>query len=595
MSSIKEDIPQNSKYIEKQDLNVSNLRYMKLNPINPSSISKVMCNFLENITKKKQNMQKELDIYNRTIMNLQKQRSKIMSKNNFLSSLSTSKFPKISSRYKDIFLSQKQTMNKDFNSSTFKNKSDSFRYLDIKGIKKSKSEYGMEKLNKNSNFFRTSIGRNYKIVHFSNDINHKNQTKNDNFNNNSSVGNSNTKSINNKEEINEKLSNELEKDKMETNIIYRLNKITNKSLNNTEDEGILKEKAINSNSTINKNSNNNKLYYFNASKSNIRKKNFKIEAIRGWEFTNGKNSNQFNAKAFIEDKEYQKNLISNQIDIIIDNTNFFKLNHINILAHYIKKDDLSLKYLIKLNILIEETSALYIEISHLVIKDFESFLLEKHKLPTCSPPEMIDGVEVTDEKFEFGTDIKLLNECTKFLTSSYEIFLVLNKQSNYIIPMKKFVKIRHYLNRARYNISNLVSISKKYIEEIRYEKGIVNQFNEQQNLIDNNLKIKNRQYSNCNKAADGFESFQEQKNNFQNVGVDKMRRLNNLLNPANNNSGGLFNKKRYIGKHIDVDDKMFNKIVEYMEPKIKERFEAFSVTQKKFDNKNIRKVYKFDF
>ena len=40
---------------------------------------------------------------------------------------------------------------------------------------------------------------------------------------------------------------------------------------------------------------------------------------------------------------------------------------------------------------------------------------------------------------------------------------------------------------------------------------------------------------------------------------------------------------------------MFNKIVEYMEPSVKERFEAFSVTQKKVTNKNKRKVYKFDF
>ena len=307
--------------------------------------------------------------------------------------------------------------------------------------------------------------------------------------------------------------------------------------------------------------------------------------------------NNFNEKAFIEDKEYQKNLISNQIDIIIDNTNYFKLNHINILAHYIKHDDLNLKFLIKLNILIEETSTLFIEISHLIIKDFESFLLVKHKLPTCSPPEMIDGVEVTDEKLEFGTDIKLLNECTKFLTSSYEIYLVLNKQTNYIIPMKKFVKIRHFLNRARFNINNLVSISKKYIEEIRYEKGIINQFNEQKDLIEKNLKLKNKQYSNCNRTSDGLESLQEKKTNFQNVGVDKMRRLNNLLNPlgVDKNSGGIINKKRYIGKHIDVDAKMFNKIVEYMEPQIKERFEAFSVTQKKIVNKNTRKVYKFDF
>ena len=586
MSSIKEDIGNYPKINENKDFNISNFSYIKINP-NNSPISSVMSNFLDNITKKKQMMQKEFDMYNRTILNLQKKRSKIMSKNVFLFSSSTSKFPLISSRYKDIYLSQKQTKSKDFKSSEKKNKNKSFQKMDIKEIAKSRSEYKINYTNKNKNdFFKTSIGRNYKLINCNNDLNKKNESKSI-FYNFSQIEKPN---LSIKDIINEK-------NQKDGYIFHRLNKISNKIIKNMafSDEENFKEKSINSNTSIHKDIN--IISFFNASKSGMRRKKFKVEVIRGWEFKNGLNVNNFNEKAFIEDKEYQKNLISNQIDIIIDNTNFFKLNHINILAHYINHDDLNIKFLIKLNILIEETSTLYIEISHLIIKDFESFLLIKHKLPTCSPPEMIDGAEVSDEKFEFGVDIKLLNECTKFLTSSYEIYLVLNKQTNYIIPMKKFIKIRHFLNRARFNINNLVSISKKYIDEIRYEKGIIKQFNEQKELIDKNLKLKNKQYSNCNKTSNGLENLQENKMNFQNVGVDKMRRLNNLLNPsgADKNSGGLINQKRYVGKHIDVDDKMFNKIVEYMDPQIKERFEAFSVTQKKIVNKNKRKVYKFDF
>ena len=603
--SLKEDIDKINKTIEKRDFNYSNYNYIKLGiDKNNCSISRVMPNFLDDITKKKHIMQKELDTYNKTIMSLQKKRSRIMTNNKYLLSFSTTKFPQISSRYKDIFLSQKQMQNKDnFNSSLIKNKNNAFKNLKIKEIKKSKSEYSLKTIirNKNTNFFQTSIEKNFKQVHFSDDSDQKNESKFPDINNQNETPNNIMKEIDNNENMNEnihcKKNIEIEKDKSDENLLNRLNKISNINAKNVNfsDEENLKDKTINQNSSIHKDINN-KNNLFNATKSGIRKKKFKIEVIRGWEFRNGFNFNNFNEKDFIEDKEYQKNLISNQIDIIIDNTNFFKLNHISILGHYIKNDDLNIKYLLKLNILIEETSALYIEISHLIIKDFESFLLIKHKLNTCSPPEMIDGAEVTDEKLEFGVDIKLLNECTKFLTSSYEIYLVLNKQSNYIIPQKKFVKIRHFLNRARYNINNLVSIAKKYIDEMRYEQGIVNQFNEQKELINRNLKLKNRQYSNCNKSSDILENIKDKKKNFQNVGVDKMRRLNNLLNPSKyNNSGGLISQKRYIGKHIDVDDTMFNKLVEYMEPQIKERFEAFSVTQKKFVNKNKRKVYKFDF
>lgn len=590
MSIIKDDINRADKTIVKAYFNNSIVNYTKINP-NDNCVSKEMTNFLDNIVKKQQIIQKEINTFNNTITELQKRRKKIMSKNNFLLSSSTSKFPLISSRYKDFFLLQKQINNKDkFNSSIIKNNNNSFKNLDIKEIKKSKSEYKLNNIykykNKDKNFFKTSLKKNYQINNFNQDINKTNDSKFSNLNKNE---NENEIINNNNNKKDKKINIEDEKEKIDTNIIYRLTKLSNQNLNNIpiSDEDNLKEKNINIHSSMkkDKDNDNDNIIKYNTSKLVLRRKNFKIEVEKGWEFSNGLNSNNFDFKVFIEDKEYQRNLISNQIDIIIDNSNFFKLNHINILTKYIKNDDLNQKYLIILNKLLEETSALYIEISHLIIKDFESFLYIKHRLNPCSPPEMKDGVEVTDEKLEFGVNIKLLNECTKFLNSSYEIYLVLNRQTNSIIPMRKFIKIRHFLNRARYNISNLVSIAKKYNEDLSYEKGIVNQFNEQQDLINKNLKLKNKQYSNCARL----------RRNFQNIGVDKMRRLNNLINPKNQSNNEIYNSKRYIGKHIDVDDKMFNKIVEYMEPNVKERFEAFSVTQNKIKNKNKRQVYKFDF
>ena len=595
MSIIKDDFTRNAKINEKSNLNNSVFINTKIKP-NNNCVSKVMTNYLDNIVKKQQIMQKEIKNFNKTIIDLQKRRSKIMSKSNYLLSLSTSKYPLITSRYKHIFSSQKHIKNTNyFNSSLIKNKNNSFKNLDIKEIQKSRSEYKMNDIQKNKkkvHFFQTSIGKNFKLINHNSDLIKKDES---NLNNNEKeIINIPNKEINIIDDKNERINIEDGKEKMDNNAIYRLTKISNKNIKNLpfSDEENKEKININANSIIkdNDNKNNNSII----SKPGNRKKKFKIDVIRGWEFSNGLNVNNFDFKIFIEDKEYQKNLISNQIDIIIDNTNYFKLNHISILTKYIKNDDLNQKYLIILNKLLEETSALYIEISHLIIKDFESFLYLKHNLNPCSPPEMIDNADVTDEKLEFGVDIQLLNECTKFLNSSYEIYLVLNGQTNYIIPMKKFIRIRHFLNRARYNINNLVSISKKYIEDLRYEKGIINQFNEQQLLIDNNLKVKNKQYSNCDRTNDGFDSLTKKRKNFQNIGVDKMRRLNNLINPKNRNNE-IFNSKRYIGKHIDVDDRMFNKIVEYMEPNIKEKFEAFSVTQKKNTNKNKRKVYKFDF
>ena len=246
--------------------------------------------------------------------------------------------------------------------------------------------------------------------------------------------------------------------------------------------------------------------------------------------------------------------------------------------------------------IIEEASALYIEIGHLIIDDYESFTNLQNKTQQLNPPEMIDGVEVTDEKIEFGKDVKLLNECIKFLTITYEIFLILNNTSDYIIPTKKMVKIRHFLNRARYDINYININSKKYIDTIEYEKNIVNLYNSQKKVIENNEKLINKQYFNLDKSLkDGFENFREKSSN--EYGTDKMRRLNNLLNPTklSNNNKNNYKKLSKNCKLIDLDDKMFNKLFMYMEPDVKDKFEAYSVTQKKNKDKLGRKVYKFNF
>ena len=126
-----------------------------------------------------------------------------------------------------------------------------------------------------------------------------------------------------------------------------------------------------------------------------------MNVIRRWEFRNGFNTNSSKDKSFVEDKVYQKNLISNQIKIIIDNTNFFRLKNATILEKHIKNNDVNVELLIKLNKIIEETAGLYIEIGHLIISDYESFTNLQNRTRQLNPPEMNEGAEVFDEKIEF--------------------------------------------------------------------------------------------------------------------------------------------------------------------------------------------------
>ena len=576
-----------------------------------NAISTMMTNFLESITKAKEAMQKEIDKHNSTIIKFQKNRKKIKPKK-YVLSMSSTKFPLIASHNRNPNLSQNQEKLNDEIHPIIKilsMKNNNSILPDKKILKKSNSDFNINnndnKYPRNNLLFKTSIIQNNDIFYenLQGNLRKKGKTKTVHFNLDSDEDKDNYHSNNNNIEIGQIIENENENSKFEK---YNINEKEEKEErkresyeNNIEEDQKedLEENEINQNTeerrekklkSIIKNKNDEIIFV------KKRKKTFKVDVIKGWEFQNGLNFNNVNEKGYIEDKEYQKNLISNQIDIIMDNTNYFKLNFINILESYIENDDLNPNFLLKLNKLLEEIASIYVEIGHLIIRDLEQFIFLKYKLPFPSPKEMVEGIEVSDEKVEFEKDIKILNYCFKYLTSSFDIYLILNSQlSNYYLPAKTFRRVRHFLNRARYNMNSVILISRKFIEEINYEKGIVNQFNEQKELIAKNGKIKNTQYYNLDKySKNGFDFLNGINKNSQNViGKDKIRRLNNLLNEKNKK----LSQKRKNGKHIDLENKMFNKIVEYMDPNIKERFEALSVTQKKDKNKNLRKVYKFNF
>ena len=583
--------------------------YMQKNSHN--SISTMMTNFLENITKAKEAMQKEIDKHNSTIINFQKNRKKMKPKK-YVLSMSSTKFPLISTHNKNQNISQNQEKLSDdihpnIKISSMKNNINIFP--DKKILKKSNSDFNLDNNDnihlRSNKLFKTSIFQKKDLFYenLEGNLRKKEKTKTVHFNFDSDEDN--YRSNNNNIEIEKIIENENDNSKFEKNNINE-NENENKEEkkrdnndNNVEEDQKedLKEKESNQYSeeqrekklkSIFKNKHDEIIFV------KKRKKTFKVDVIKGWEFQNGLNFNNVNEKGYIEDKEYQKNLLSNQLDIIMDNTNYFKLNFINKLESYIKNDDLNPNFLLKLNKLIEETASIYVEIGHLIIRDLEQFIFLKYKLPFPTPKEMVEGAEVSDEKKEFEKDVKILNYCSRYLTSSFDIYLILNSQlSNYYLPAKTFRRVRHFLNRARYNMNSIILISRKFIEEINYEKGIVNQFNEQKELIAKNGKIRNTQYNNLDKfSKNGFDFLNGINNNSQNViGKDKIRRLNNLLNEKNKK----LSQKRNNGKHIDLENKMFNKIVEYMDPNIKERFEALSVTQKKDKTKNLRKVYKFNF
>ena len=528
MSSKKSENRQSLKIKDKFSLETSRVLNSSCNKIENIPVSTAMSGFLKNLSEKQIFLKKEIE-YHRNIL-LAAERKKY--------NLSSKLFPLIKSRYNKINYAKK---NHVLNNEIIKRKD--------KRLQKSRSEMKIDFDNHNlsKNIFKTSV---YDIQ---NPISY-------NVNKFSTISSPKISSLNNS---------------------------TTTKKNNFNDSGIsLKNnKIISLGSPINKIHKEFSKINFNSSshsKHKKRRKKYKISVIKGWEFKNGFNNIKNTDKSLIEDKIYQKNLISNQIEIIIDNTNSFKHKHSSVLEKHTINNDINNEFLIVLNKLLEETCSLYIEIGHSIINDFESFVNNESRTHKLNPPEMVDGVEVSNEKTEYSKNIKILNECFKFLTTAYEIYLILNANSNYIIPANKILDVRYFLSRARYNINQINIKSKKYLDIIKYENNIVNLFNSQKNV---NLVKLNREV---------YQNFREKGN--KEYGADKIRRLNFLLNESKNNNhhGGnkYFSKKL---KFIDYDDKVFLNIYKYMNPELKNRFEAFSVNQKKNKNKFERKVYKFNF
>ena len=566
--------------IEKMKINIMK-RNESINTINTSMIQ-----FLINITERGKILQKEISKFNKTLLSLKyPNRIKFSNKYN----------PNHSVRLPSII--KNQSYNSSYNSSKLLNST-------INILPKDTNKEFIDQNNKN-----ICIPKN--IFNFGGNIYfHENTLKTSNSAQNifphTSLNSNNYKEIK----------------KTEKDIIKKLTKIsdaTHKTSNFTEEDSgglplIPNETITNENSNIvliNENSKRENLInedgediisgtpkVMNSSRKKIisyRTKNYIVDIIPSWEVSTGLRVSNLNEKDFLGNKEQQKTLISNQIEIILENINYFKLVYLNILSVYIKNDCINKKFMIRLNKTLEETSALFMEIGNLIIKDFESFLYIKEKLVSCYPRKMEQNKRVINENSEFFENMKILNECIKFLEITYDIYSTLVTQvDNYKLPMKKIIKVKHFLCRARYNINLITANSKKFIEVIRYEDGIINLFNEQQKYIDNNEKLKYTQYANCNNFENQERNNKRKSNSSEYI---KDRRLRNVLNSLNKSNSYFSSKKDHTGKHINFEDRMFLKISQYMIPNVKKQFQGYCAVleNKGLYKKKEREVYKFDF
>lgn len=318
---------------------------------------------------------------------------------------------------------------------------------------------------------------------------------------------------------------------------------------------------------------------------NVRKKNFTIKYDKKWYKKHDLPIPNDLTPQLLTDKDYQRTLISNEIIILLENISKFKISIYESISQQIHNGFITQPYLKKFNLLIEETCGLLVEISHRIISDFEKYITKETFISPAKPSRMIEELSASnDEIKEFDINILIFNESVSFLSSSYEMFLLLFSQvDNYILTFDNMIKVKQYLARARYNVSGIIFTSKRYvinsnIDNYAYDKYFLEMTKKEQE------KKEERKVA----LKDMNERFRERLKIKYNEEIEKNRRLHFAL-WGRGQDKEFEEKKRLVTKkkekHIDLGSKMISKMMLYMTPERKNEILGEKLLQQFKDTK----------
>ena len=359
--------------------------------------------------------------------------------------------------------------------------------------KDAKDDFKIKKFMKNnmikkSLFLKTFSGninnlyseRNKKRVMFRNL--HLNEAINNNNMNNSRLKiksyternkkNEDEKNINNNEELEQKLN------------IPEIRK-NSKVISRNPDNKFVSTNSLINLSQINRTLTNNTIQ----DKNIYRTKTYYVEYDPKWYKKNKLIKTRFE-KDLIINPLLQKKLIDDQFILLFDNMKQFQSKFLvnKTLATDFYK--LSNKAKILVNILLEETTGLFIEISYLLLSNYSTDI-EKYISNPIPRKTKKSAKKVENEKKEFKINITNIYESYIFIKVCYEAYkIIISNKKEFYITKKNFKILFQYLDRARFNLSKICSELKiLYQEPNQDDKKLIDRC---MNRIKNNhIKISN--------------------------------------------------------------------------------------------------------
>ena len=275
---------------------------------------------------------------------------------------------------------------------------------------------------------------------------------NEAINNNTDNSRLKFKSYTDRNKKNEDDKNSINDEELHTKLnIPEINKSSNLLFRNSEN------KLMSTNSLINLSQLNRTLTNTPKDITISRTKTYYVEYDPKWYIKNKLIKTRFE-KDTITNPLLQKKLIDDELVLLFDNMKLFQSKFIvNKTLNRDYEKLLSNKSKTVINILLEETIGLFIEISYLLLNNYSTDI-EKYISNPIARKTKQSVKKVDNEKKEFKINITNIYESYIFLKVCYETYkIILNTKKDFYINKNNFEILFQYLDRARFDLSKICS------------------------------------------------------------------------------------------------------------------------------------------
>lgn len=327
----------------------------------------------------------------------------------------------------------------------------------------------------------------------------------------------------------------------------------------------------------------------------IRTKTFVVQYNPKWSHIEEMAYSQVN-HLIINDIEIQRHIIRDQITLLLDNIQTYKLaffSHNKIKEFF---DVLSPIKQRELNKLIEEIISLMIEISYLILMDLskhiDKFIVNPQKRFTKE-----DDAPVYKEADELNSNAKLFNEASMFLKACNEVYDSASKEeSDFVFSKKIFQKVLQFLERCRLDISKLLVMTRNlyanYLNDLTITKRYSIEMRNIEEASSRNSKANTKDNDDYYTLTQKNESISRRKNKYSG-GIDytnykgplkvqiseekdKIQRMDKVLGKVNDNC--LEKKKDKIRKQLknkfDINSRLIDIILKYSTAEFRNKIQS---------------------